>query len=277
MGVRTNPSYGRQLKDLLTLKQQQAGVIEAREAVKQAQLTLKQGQSIMIFTIVTIIFLPLSFFASLFGMNAAELNGGFLPLSAEFRLMFPISAGIILTSFVLAFSQSVLTNSAVALARSVVSFAWNTAVTWFLVRTGLYVAGREMMVRANRLRDREGKITGSMKAEVLRREKNLERMRAADHVRELARTKSSGARTGGEEGNASRSAIGGGGSMGTLLSPYSASMPGSPSPFLAGSSSAGGGNGKGMAMEMVDVDVELGERVSRKPSSQIHLVPGRHP
>jgi hypothetical protein len=45
-----------QLKDLLTLKQQQAGVIEAREAVKQAAETLKQGQSIMLFTVVTIIF-----------------------------------------------------------------------------------------------------------------------------------------------------------------------------------------------------------------------------
>ena len=44
------------LKDLLTLKQQQAGVIEAREAVMQGRQTLKQGQSIMIFTVVTIIF-----------------------------------------------------------------------------------------------------------------------------------------------------------------------------------------------------------------------------
>ena len=45
-----------QLKDLLTLKQQQAGVIEAREAVKQAKETLKQGRSIMLFTVVTILF-----------------------------------------------------------------------------------------------------------------------------------------------------------------------------------------------------------------------------
>jgi hypothetical protein len=44
------------LKDLLTLKQQQAGVVEAREAVKQATETLKQGRSIMLFTVVTIIF-----------------------------------------------------------------------------------------------------------------------------------------------------------------------------------------------------------------------------
>jgi hypothetical protein len=55
--------YDTQLKDLLTLKQQQAGVIEAREAVKQATETLKQGRSIMLFTVVTIVFvrLPLSF------------------------------------------------------------------------------------------------------------------------------------------------------------------------------------------------------------------------
>jgi len=45
-----------QLRDLLALKQQQAGVVEAREAVKQGEETLRQGRSIMLFTIVTIIF-----------------------------------------------------------------------------------------------------------------------------------------------------------------------------------------------------------------------------
>jgi hypothetical protein len=44
------------LKELLALKQQQAGIVEAREAVNQAQETLRQGRSIMLFTIVTIIF-----------------------------------------------------------------------------------------------------------------------------------------------------------------------------------------------------------------------------
>jgi hypothetical protein len=44
------------LKDLLALKQQQASIVEAREAVKQAQETLRQGRAIMLFTIVTIIF-----------------------------------------------------------------------------------------------------------------------------------------------------------------------------------------------------------------------------
>ena len=37
-------------------RQQQAGVVEAREAVKQANETLKQGRSIILFTVVTIIF-----------------------------------------------------------------------------------------------------------------------------------------------------------------------------------------------------------------------------
>jgi hypothetical protein len=48
-----------------------------------------------------------------------------------------------------------------------------------------------------------------------------------------------------------------------VLSPgFSEGIPGSPSPFLR------------VRSEGV-VDVELGERVSRKPSSQIHLVPVR--
>ena len=40
----------------MTLKQQQAGVIEAREAVMQGHETLTQGKSIMLFTVVTVIF-----------------------------------------------------------------------------------------------------------------------------------------------------------------------------------------------------------------------------
>ncbi|KAL2263960.1 hypothetical protein VTK26DRAFT_3954 [Humicola hyalothermophila] len=252
------------LKDLLTLKQQQAGVIEAREAVKQAQLTLKQGQSIMIFTIVTIIFLPLSFIASVFGLNASELNEGSLSLSTEFRLMFPISAGIILASFLFAFSQTVFDNSLVALARSAVGFAWNTAATWVLVKTGLYVTGREMAARANRLRDRESKITGSMKAEVLRRQKNLEKMRAAGHIRELARKRGAGVAAA-ADGRVGGDAVGGSGS-GPLFSPYMASAPGSPSPFLGSRGHIGGAGSS-------DLDVEMGERMSR--SSQRHLVPGK--
>jgi BMFP domain-containing protein YqiC len=52
------------LKDLLTLKQQQSGIFEAREAVKQASETLKQGRSIMLFTVITIIFVSIHVLAA---------------------------------------------------------------------------------------------------------------------------------------------------------------------------------------------------------------------
>jgi len=49
-----------QLNDLLGLKQQQMGVVEARlearEAVEQGRETVRQGRTIMLFTVVTIIF-----------------------------------------------------------------------------------------------------------------------------------------------------------------------------------------------------------------------------
>ena len=45
-----------QLKDLLDLKQQQANVLEARVSRNQAFSTKEQGKTIMVFTIVTIIF-----------------------------------------------------------------------------------------------------------------------------------------------------------------------------------------------------------------------------
>lgn len=278
-----------QLKDLLTLKQQQAGVIEAREAVKQAQLTLKQGQSIMIFTIVTIIFLPLSFCVGFFGMNSTEFNDGHLNLVTEIKYMVPISAGIILISFLFAFSQTVLSNSLVMLARSSVSFVWNTMVTWFLVKSGLYMAGREMSVQANRLRDREAKITGGMKAEVLRQEKNLERIRAAGHVKKLT------AKKGDNNGNSKKDGDDEGGSMSVLATGSGRSTPFSPytvggstpraqggsSPFFASTPTYGQGHGQrrqeqewpiqggggrgngnaGLGVNMEEIDVELGERI----------------
>lgn len=45
-----------QLKDLLDLKQQQAGIIEAKLALARANDSVTQGKSIMAFTIVTVFF-----------------------------------------------------------------------------------------------------------------------------------------------------------------------------------------------------------------------------
>lgn len=80
------------VNELLSLKQQQASVVQAYQANRQAEEAVLQGRSIMLFTVMTIIFvsrsicahsvyhanrpkLPLSFMTSLFGMNAVELTG----------------------------------------------------------------------------------------------------------------------------------------------------------------------------------------------------------
>jgi Mg2+ and Co2+ transporter CorA len=75
------------LQDLLALKQQQASIIEARMALVRADLSINQGRSIMLFTIVTICFLPLSFFASIFGMNNQEMNGSAMTVRDQLTYM----------------------------------------------------------------------------------------------------------------------------------------------------------------------------------------------
>jgi hypothetical protein len=63
----------------------------------------------MLFTIVTIIFLPLSFMSSVFGMNASDFElkdgGESMTLRRMFTFLFPISLLIILLSISLAFSN----------------------------------------------------------------------------------------------------------------------------------------------------------------------------
>jgi hypothetical protein len=70
--------YGR-IRDILDLKQKHAIVVEARASRAQAEATHRQaaaaaqhGQTILVFTIVTVIFLPLSFLAAFFAININE-------------------------------------------------------------------------------------------------------------------------------------------------------------------------------------------------------------
>ncbi|KAI1390408.1 uncharacterized protein F4822DRAFT_401845 [Hypoxylon trugodes] len=170
------------LKDLLALKQQQASVIEAREAVRNGEEVYKQGQSIMLFTVITIIFLPLSFMSSLFGMNVVQLNSGTLTFTEEFRYMFPIGAGVIVISFFLAFNYGTFTNAITRLLRSAFSFAYNIGFTWLAVRTGWYMMESKITRKTNSLRNREVGITSGMKAEALRNEKNIRQMRASHEL-----------------------------------------------------------------------------------------------
>jgi len=106
----TTKDISDQLHTLLSLKQQQASVVEAEASLRLSHESVTQGRSIMLFTVVTIIFLPLSFMSSLFGMNASELSGpdqAPLSLVHEFKYMFPISLGIIIPTLCLAFSARI--------------------------------------------------------------------------------------------------------------------------------------------------------------------------
>lgn len=60
---------------LLTTVQRQAQIDEVRLSRQQADLASAQERSVMIFTVFTVIFLPLSFFSSIFGMNTYEWAG----------------------------------------------------------------------------------------------------------------------------------------------------------------------------------------------------------
>lgn len=76
-----------QIRELLDMKQQQSNIIEAKAGIRRADESVLQGRSIVVFTVVTIFFLPLSFFATLFGMNAHELNDGHMRLGNQLLLM----------------------------------------------------------------------------------------------------------------------------------------------------------------------------------------------
>ncbi|KAI0024073.1 hypothetical protein F4780DRAFT_769011 [Xylariomycetidae sp. FL0641] len=117
------------VKSLLELKQQQAGVVQAWQAVRQSEESIRQGRSIMMFTLVTIVFLPLSFLSSVFGMNNMEFTGNGWEISAQFRLMFSISAGVIVASLLFAFSTWI---------RAAIYYVYLFLTTNFVVKTRLY-------------------------------------------------------------------------------------------------------------------------------------------
>ncbi|KAF2149540.1 ankyrin [Myriangium duriaei CBS 260.36] len=85
---------------LLDLKQKHANAFEARFARDQAAGTARQSQTIMVFTIVTIVFLPLSFIASFFTINIGDFprsgaeNNWALPMDYVSKFIFGIGFAI---------------------------------------------------------------------------------------------------------------------------------------------------------------------------------------
>ncbi|KAI9368107.1 hypothetical protein BJX61DRAFT_242121 [Aspergillus egyptiacus] len=81
------------ITDLLDLKQKHANAFEARFARDQAAGTTRQGKILMVFTIVTIVFLPLSFITSIFTIELPEFERR-LNLAYVFKYTFGIGFGI---------------------------------------------------------------------------------------------------------------------------------------------------------------------------------------
>uniref|UniRef100_A0ABR1SRN4 Ankyrin repeat protein n=1 Tax=Apiospora rasikravindrae TaxID=990691 RepID=A0ABR1SRN4_9PEZI len=106
---RSAQSTSDSIKDLLALKQQQASVVQAWQATQQTEETVAQGRSIMMFTVVTIVFAPLSFMTSVFGMNAFEFSPSqnTMKILDQLRYILPVSAATILAVLFLAFSPYV--------------------------------------------------------------------------------------------------------------------------------------------------------------------------
>lgn len=103
------------LTHLLDLKQKHANAFEARFARDQAELQARQGQTIMVFTIVTIVFLPLSFMAAFFTINIEEFPkaaGGNNQLNLNWvsKYLFGIGLAISVPLIALAFSVHDIVN-----------------------------------------------------------------------------------------------------------------------------------------------------------------------
>lgn len=103
--------YPAQYEKMLEMVQRQAQVDDVRWSRLQTELASSQNLSVMIFTIFTVIFLPLSFFTSLFGMNTREWDGNFPTLGYIGEISLPLSAFMILATFVAAFNPRVQTTS----------------------------------------------------------------------------------------------------------------------------------------------------------------------
>ncbi|KAL4905602.1 hypothetical protein BDW74DRAFT_177971 [Aspergillus multicolor] len=89
------------INSLLDLKHKQANLLEvkfarqhAKAAEKQAADTAKQGDTLLVFTVVTIVFLPLSFLTSLFALNISDFPHQGEDVVYQGWWIFPILFGV---------------------------------------------------------------------------------------------------------------------------------------------------------------------------------------
>lgn len=100
------------LTDLLDLKQKHSNALEARFASEQALAAARSGQTVMVFTIVTIIFLPMSFIAAYFGINIDSFDS----LTGEYVASWTFGVGLAI-SFVFVMMAFTVVDITKALAR----------------------------------------------------------------------------------------------------------------------------------------------------------------
>jgi len=107
--IRSAERTRKDFEKLLDLKQRQANVDEARLARYQADLTSAQSRAVLVFTVFTVIFLPLTFFTGLFGMNINEWSGILTNVSwrTVVEWSIPLSLAITCTALVLALSMRI--------------------------------------------------------------------------------------------------------------------------------------------------------------------------
>lgn len=94
------------------MKESQAHLDEARQSRRVNVVAAETSRAVMIFTVFTIMFLRLSFFAALFDMNAREWSGAptNLGLHTMVVLMCTISAAVIVATLLVAFNRAVRRN-----------------------------------------------------------------------------------------------------------------------------------------------------------------------
>ncbi|KAI0111178.1 hypothetical protein GGR51DRAFT_557585 [Nemania sp. FL0031] len=101
--LKTASNAAELVKSLSQLRQQQDSVIQALQSIKLSLDSIDQGRTLMVFTVITIIFSPLSFLSSIFGMNNREFGNDQWKISDQFKYIFSISIGV--TVFALIFAS----------------------------------------------------------------------------------------------------------------------------------------------------------------------------
>ncbi|KAJ6783465.1 hypothetical protein PWT90_08178 [Aphanocladium album] len=93
------------------LKQKHASQQEAAAAAQQAKETARQGNAILLFTVVTIVFLPISFMAAFFAINIDGLQtttNGKLPLTYVVKYMLAVGLCLSIPFIFVAFNLDVV-------------------------------------------------------------------------------------------------------------------------------------------------------------------------